>query len=568
MSTLAAQRARAIWLNYILDHKLIYFLGVLSVICTNFFQVLWTMSLGWVIDFFSNDHYPNFFKLETREKSFELLFITILSTSFFLALARWAWRITLARQTHHAGGRLKSWVFENVRYFKKADLDKTFTKGVLMNASTSDVNQGRFIFGFSLVAVIDVIFLGFFTLLAMLKIDVMMTLASVACLLLIPSLVKKLSDLEIDRYDQAQDFLSKFNDLASQVVSTIRLQRQTQTGKFWQKKLNTTSEEYRRIRLQAVNTSLLYTPLMGGASILSYIVLFALGIKFVFDGRISVGEFISIQGLIFLLQDPLLQLGFTISDFQKGKKSLERLSEIYDHPKEVWLVGNTASLTPSPLPEEEVLEVNNLSFAYDPSRKIIENFSLRLFKGDRLGIKGPIGSGKSTILSILAGMERAHHGEVKFKGKSFDTYDHSFLRHSIVQVSQKPFLFAASVKENICLDLKLTDEEIWTYLELASLASDVRAFPKQIETQLGEWGINLSGGQKQRLTLARALARKPELLFLDDCLSAVDSVTEEKILKNIIHFLPQTTIVWVAHRDSTLKYCHRVIDFERSLRHV
>jgi ATP-binding cassette subfamily B multidrug efflux pump len=108
----------------------------------------------------------------------------------------------------------------------------------------------------------------------------------------------------------------------------------------------------------------------------------------------------------------------------------------------------------------------------------------------------------------------------------------------------------------------LSDEEIWKFIDLAGLKEDVESFPNKLDTQLGEWGINLSGGQKQRLTLARALARKPKLLFLDDCLSAVDTITEERILKNLDQHLKDVTLVWVAHRKSTLKYCNQTFELK------
>ena len=136
------------------------------------------------------------------------------------------------------------------------------------------------------------------------------------------------------------------------------------------------------------------------------------------------------------------------------------------------------------------------------------------------------------------------------------------MRKSICFVPQKPFLFASTIRENICMDRDFSDEEVWHALEVAGLTRDVKAFPDPLDTPLGEWGINLSGGQKQRLTLARALARKPHLLFLDDCLSAVDTVTEDRILKGLDKELSETTLVWVAHRDSTLKYCNRVIEMK------
>jgi len=552
-------KAHSIWLKHLKDNWGIYVLGTFSVIITNLMQVTWTRGLGWIIDFFSGDPYPEFFQNSDKNKTFLHIFLVLFFSRVFLFIGRWGWRMTLARQTHYAAANLRRWIFNSSRFFPRKDLDTKYTKGLLMNASTSDVNAARFIFGFTLVAVVDVVFLGFFTIWAMLSIHVEMTLWSLGVLLFLPIFVKKLSAIEIDKYTGAQEFLTVFNDLASQVVSTIRLQRLTQTGEFWRLRLEETAEEYRRQRLSAVFTSLLYAPLMGAVYFVSYLVIFILGIRLVFNGGISIGGFMAMQGLIFLVQDPLFELGFIISDWKKGKKSLERLSEIFTHPKEEWLLDKDGS----PLkPQTEVLRASNIKFSYEEGRNIISGFNLSLKQGERLGIKGPIGTGKTTLVSILSGLERGNEGEVLYCGKTFNEYDHHEVRKSVCFVPQKPFLFASSIRENICMDRKFTDEEVWHALKVAGLERDIKSFPDQLDTPLGEWGINLSGGQKQRLTLARALARKPHLLFLDDCLSAVDTVTEDKILRGLDKELNDTTLIWVAHRDSTLKYCDRVIEMK------
>lgn len=554
-----SRKAYSIWLNHLKNNWFVYFLGTLSVVTTNLMQVTWTRGLGWIIDFFSGDKFPDILKGDSQEETFTKIFIVLFISRIALFIGRWGWRITLARQTHYAAADLRRGIFKASRFFPRRDLDKKFTKGLLMNASTSDVNAARFIFGFTLVAVVDVVFLGIFTVWAMLSIHVGMTLWSLGVLLFLPFFVKKLSAIEIDRYTGAQEFLTVFNDLASQVVSTIRLQRLTQTGEFWRLRLEDTAEEYRRKRLEAVYTSLMYSPLMGAVYFVSYLVIFIMGIKLVFSGAMSIGGFMAMQGLIFLVQDPLFELGFIISDWQKGKKSLERLSEIFIHKKEDWLLDKDGS----PLkPQTEVLRASNINFSYEEGRPIIKNFNLSLKQGERLGIKGPIGTGKSTLVSILSGLERENEGEVLYCGKEFNEYDHHEMRKSVCFVPQKPFLFASTIRENICMDRDFSDDQVWHALEVAGLKKDVTDFPDQLDTPLGEWGINLSGGQKQRLTLARALARRPHLLFLDDCLSAVDTVTEDRILKGLDRELNDTTLIWVAHRNSTLKYCDRVIEMQ------
>ena len=549
-----------IWKSFLKDRWGIYCLGAFSVLLTNLMQVLAPKNIGWIVDFFAGRAIPEILTGNTQKETFLTLFLVLAVSRVLINIFRFMWRITLGRQTHYAAAELKREVWEHVRFLKKEDLDRKFTKGVLMSASASDTMSARFIFGFTLVAVFDVAFLGLFTFITMAYIHLGMALLSCVVLLFVPIFVRRLSKKEVEQYRHVQDTLSHFNDLSSQAVATIKLQRLTQTGPFWERRLMNIAEQHRSQRLKGIGLSLLYIPVMGVAAIISYVVLFILGIYFTFNGKMTVGEFISMQGLIFLLHDPLMSLGFVISEWKKAFAGLERLAEIYQHEKEQFLVTEG-----SPIVEAEqypVLEAKNLSFNFGESAPLFDNLNFKLSPGDRLGITGPIGSGKSTLLSILTGLERNNGGEIYFHGKKFSQYSHHDLRNYMAHVHQRPFLFADSIRTNVVMDRTMSDEEVWRYLDLAGLKEDVEAFPNQLNTQLGEWGINLSGGQKQRLTLARALARKPKLLFLDDCLSAVDTITEERILKNLDHNLLDVTLVWVAHRKSTLKYCNHTFELK------
>jgi len=546
--------AYKIWLDFIKDRKGIYFLGILSVFLTNVMQILAPKNIGWIIDFFANKPIPSILVSESRYDTFINLFAVLILSRVFINIFRFMWRRTLGRQTHHACGLLRRNVWDHVRFFTKDDLQNKYSKGVLMNAQVSDTNSARFIFGFTLVAIADLIFLGLTTFLSMAFINLKLASISFFVLLFVPYFVRILSRNEVEQYKKIQEVLGEFNDLSTQAISTIRLQRLSQTGDFWEKRLMESASRHRIEKLKGINISLSYIPVMGIAAITSYLILFVVGIWFYFEKKITVGEFISMQGLIFLLHDPLMTFGFVVSEWRKAFTALERLSQVYFQSKDLNLL-NESQLK---IAGEIVYEVNDLSFEYQPLKPVISNLNLQIKKGERLGILGPIGSGKSTLLEILSGIERKNSGEVKFFGRNFGDYSHEYLRSVISIVHQKPFLFADSIRANINLDQSLSDDQIWYYLDLACLKEDVIAFTDGLDTQLGEWGINLSGGQKQRLTLARALARKPEILLLDDCLSAVDTITEEKILKNLDHAFKDMTIIWVAHRKSTLKYCHRL----------
>ena len=346
-----------------------------------------------------------------------------------------------------------------------------------------------------------------------------------------PYVVRKLSEIEIKRYYMAQEYLDSFNELCAQVVSTIRLQRLTQTGIFWKKRLLESAEEYRQKRLSSIKIFLLYIPAWGMANILCYIILLTIGITFVLNDRLSIGDFVALQGLLYLLQYPLGEFGYITSEFRKSFASLNRLSHIYSEEKEDFLLKNKEIPADSPS-TEVILSSSNLGFKYGDT-PILKNVNITLKKGDRLGIVGPVGAGKSTLLNILSGLERKVQGDLTFHGLSFEHYSHAELRKKICLVGQKPFLFADNIRENVRLDKNIDDDKVWYLLKLAALDSDIEEFPHKLDTALGEWGINLSGGQKQRLALARALSRQPEILLLDDCLSAVDTLTEEKILSTL-----------------------------------
>ena len=554
------EHALFIWKSFLRDRWPTYTLGAFAVLMTNLMQILAPKNIGWIVDFFAKKPIPAFLTGIDEKQTFLILFLVLVVSKILINIFRFLWRITLGRQTHYAAADLRRDVWEHVRFFKKEDLDRKFTKGVLMSASASDSLSARFVFGFTLVAITDVVFLGVFTFITMANIHLPMALLSFVILLFVPIFVRKLSKKEVEQYRQIQDTLSHFNDLSSQAVSTIKLQRLTQTGPFWEKRLMGVASTHREQRLRGIDLSLLYIPVMGFAAIVSYVVLFVMGIYFTFNGKMSVGEFISMQGLIFLLHDPLMSLGFIVSEWKKGFTALERLAEIYQHEKEQFLLKEGTLLKEND--SEAVLEVKNLSFTFNESSPVFQNLNFRLKKGERLGITGPIGSGKTTLVTILTGLERHNGGDVHFYGKPFAAYSHQDLRNYIGHVHQKPFLFADSIKVNVAMDKDLSDEEVWRCLDRAGLKEDVEGFPNRLHTQLGEWGINLSGGQKQRLTLARALARKPKLLFLDDCLSAVDTITEERILKNLDQHLKDVTLVWVAHRKSTLKYCNYTFELK------
>ncbi|MFI5391266.1 MAG: ABC transporter transmembrane domain-containing protein, partial [Bacteriovoracales bacterium] len=251
-----------IWADFLKKRWFLYVLGVLTVVLTNICQVLTTRIYGWLIDFFSGNKIPAFFN-----NKFLTIFIWLLVTRVFLTIGRYGWRITLGRQTHYSAAFLRKKIWEHVLYFKFGDLEKIFSKGILMNTSNSDVGSARLIFGMTIIAITDLLFLIIFCLWAMISINGLLTASILAIMLILPVIMKRLNAKEMKNYEVAQEALSSFDDLVVQSVSSIRLQKITQTGGIWSKRLTSSADEFRLKRLKASFISLLYIPVMGGASL-------------------------------------------------------------------------------------------------------------------------------------------------------------------------------------------------------------------------------------------------------------------------------------------------------------
>lgn len=552
-----------IWWTFFKQRKWIYFIGVIFVLITNICQIYSTILFGQVIDFFIKDYFSTFLKFifnpTSKESQFIVLFLVLVIVRIVLTLARMGWRLTLARQTHMASADLKNDIWESAQYFKRDDFLSKFNKGVLMNSSNSDVNAARLLFGFSLVAITDIVFLSIFSLISMFLINPLMAIFSCLPLFFVPYFIKKISDLESIRYNGAQKRFSLLNEWVAHAVASMRLQKISGLHEFWYDKLYNKSYLYSRRKLKSSFVGLTYSPVMGGAAIVSLCFLFFIGIYQVKNGHITVGEFVAIQGLMMLLQYPLMELGLIFSELRRGVTSLDRLNQIYINEKDSKLFQKGES----PKSVSEVFKVKNLSFYYEGHDKLVlNNVSFSVSRGEKLGISGPIGSGKSTLIGLLSGLMSNYKGEIFFYNTNLKNFDRSYLRREVATVFQKKFLFADTIRFNIALEKKLSDEEIWKYLEIAQLSSNVKMFPQGINTHLGEMGVNLSGGQKQRLTIARALARRPNVLILDDALSSVDTITEKQIIKNLIENLRGTTFIWSSNRKSTLSYCDNILELK------
>lgn len=548
--------AKELHRGYFAIRWLFYFYGVSWVVICCVCDVVVPKIIQWTIDLLAGEPIPAFLSGSSRETSFQRVFGFFLAILLVQLIGRKIWRLTLGQETHRVASYFKGLVWDKSRFISRQRLETDLNTGTLMNVANSDVGSARMNFGWTLVGLIDS-FSGAFIVVAMFTIDLELAIWTLVLVPLVPWAVYGLAAREYRLHKIAQESLSILNELCSQAVSTVKLQRLTQTSEFWRSRLDESATDLRTKRFEVVRTSLWFVLVLGLVPLSSYCILFYLGIQKVALGMLTPGGFVAMQGYIYLLKGPVGELGFVIAEWQRGMASTERIVEVFGEPAAPGLKEKGVSAVES---APFVYEVSDLAVSFGDGQRIFEGVGFKLRAGERLGVSGQVGAGKSALVDVLAGFRRDFRGVVNLYGRDIREYSHTTLRAAISTVPQKPFLFADTIRNNILLNRALGEDEIWHWLEVAGLADEVRGFPGGLDSPLGEWGINLSGGQKQRLTLTRALAGRPRTLLLDDCLSAVDTVTEERILSALDRELENTTLIWIAHRRSTLRFCNQYLE--------
>jgi ATP-binding cassette subfamily B protein len=272
-------------------------------------------------------------------------------------------------------------------------------------------------------------------------------------------------------------------------------------------------------------------------------------------GELTIGQLIQFVAYLYLLSWPMIAIGWISNMFQAGWASLIRLQELFDAKPAI-----EDPIDPVTAPIKGEIEVRGVSFAYGQTI-VLHDVSFTVPAGGSLAIVGPTGSGKSTLVNLIPRLFDVQQGEVLIDGINVRRYPLQQLRRAVGYVPQETFLFSVPLRENVAfgLDRELTDSQIDWAGDVSQLNKDVEDFPARYDTMIGERGVTLSGGQKQRTAIARAVAKDPQVLILDDALSAVDTYTEAEILRRLRGVMRERTSIVVAHRISTVKDADEIL---------
>lgn len=491
-----------------------------------------------------------------RESAFSLLNypLLILGAALLQGALRYLWRTNIHGFSRRSEADLRDMVF---RHFQKLPLsffqhNKT---GDLMSRLTNDVQAVRELLGFGSLAVVDAAVVISFSLTFMILMDPWLTAWALVALPLIPAAVR-IFGRHIFRWSrEVQENLSSLSAYVQENLAGIRVvqayaQEQNQIEGFAR-----ASAENMKKNLWLATLWGVFWPLMRVIAGVAAAIVLWLGGRQVLQGTMTLGEFVAFNGYLAMLTWPLMAVGHVVNQYQRGTAALSRILEVLDTP-----VAPGYRIDGAGAPVERLrgeIEFRHLRFAYDLDRPVLDDFSLKIPAGTTCGIIGDTGAGKSTLVSLLPRLFEPPPGTVFIDGVDITELPLSVLRRAIGFVAQDVFLFSGTLRENILFGANGGQAADGTILqqaaEMAQLLPAIQEFGGKFETVLGERGVRLSGGQKQRTALARAIARDPEILILDDAFSSVDTETEDAILRALGGFMKKRTTLLISHRVSTVQ---------------
>ncbi|GGH13902.1 ABC transporter ATP-binding protein [Sphingobacterium alkalisoli] len=536
--------------------------GVIFVIISNYFGILPAKVIREAFDLVKEniDLYRLYNGFERQDLIYKIFGSSLLffgAVVLSLSLLRGIF-LFLMRQTIILTSRRIEYDLKNEIYAHYQELDFSFFRknntGDLMNRATEDVNQVRNYLGPAIMYAINTVVLSVMIIFAMY--DVNPTLATYALLPIpiISIVILFVNRIINKRSTRIQAQLSKLSSFVQETFSGIRVIKTYNREEDKMKEFAKESNIYRAISLDLVRIQAVFFPLIIFLVGFSTIITVYIGGIEVNKGTITAGNIAEFIMYVSQLTFPAMSLAWVTSLVQRAAASQKRINEFLKTKPEI----KNGTLTRT-LHGDIVIE--NLSFTYpETGIKAIDNLNVRIPAGKTLAVIGKTGSGKSTLANLLLRMYDADQGTIKYDDTPIEQYNFKNLRQQIGFVPQQVFLFSDTIANNIAFGLdECEDHRIEQSAKDAAVYENIMVFNEGFQTHIGERGITLSGGQKQRVSIARALAKDPEVLIFDDCLSAVDTKTEEEILHNLGRIMKGKTSIFIAHRVSTIKNADHII---------
>ena len=468
----------------------------------------------------------------------------------------------LMRQLIIVTSRLIEFDLKNEIYQQYQHLSLNFYKknrtGDLMNRISEDVTKVRMYFGPAVMYFLNMLVLFIVAIIKMYSIDPTLTLYTVLPLPILSVSIYVLSSIIHKRSTIVQQYLSKLTANAQEIFSGISIIKSYNIENKAIVEFDKLSNKAKDKNIHLYKANALFHPLMMLLIGLSNVLVIYIGGLRYMDGLISIGVIAEFIMYVNMLTWPVAVVGWVTSIIQEAEASQNRINEFLKIEPEITNNNPNESII------KGSIEFKNVTFTYDDTNiTALKNISFKLPQGKTLAILGNTGSGKSTIINLIARLYDVGIGEILIDGVNIKSLNLNNLRKSIGFVPQEAFLFSDTLKNNIKFgDEDASDEKIEKAAKDAYIHHNIIEFNKGFDTYIGERGVTLSGGQKQRISIARAIIKDPEILIFDDCLSAVDTETEEIILNNLNNISKNKTTIIVSHRISSIKNADSIIIIE------
>lgn len=525
-----------------------YLIAIIALLFVAFLQLIPPRIIGIVIDEISMN-------IITKNSLIKWLVILLL-TAVAQYILRYIWRVNIWGNA----ARLER-IMRNRLYKHFTNMDSEFYQeyrtGDLMAHATNDLRALRMVAGGGIVTMADSLSITIITITAMfIVIDWRLTLLSIIPLPLLAVASRYLGRMLHTRFRDAQDAFSQMNNKVQESLQGIKRiktfgQEKEDIEEFHEQTDNILDKNQEVYKIDS-----LFDPVLSLIIGSSYVIAIIVGGNLILNSEISVGEFVTFISYIGMLVWPMFAIGRLFNIIERGSASYERIELLLNEKTSI--VERKGAYKEAPVGD---LEYNIKSFKYPNSNEIaLEDIHFKLPKGNTLGIVGKTGAGKTTLLKLLLRDHDNYDGQIKFGNKDIRDYTLDALLKSIGYVPQDTFLFSTSIRDNIRFsDPTLPQEEVEKAARISDIHDDIIKMPNGYDTETGERGVSLSGGQKQRVSIARAIIKNPELMILDDSLSAVDAKTEEKILRGLQELRGDQTTIIIAHRISSLMHADEIL---------
>lgn len=482
--------------------------------------------------------------------------LVIFGLAVAVMILRYFWRVLIIGNSHRIEKSLRQDFYNHLLKLSQNFFNRSKT-GDLMAYATNDLNAVRMLLGMGLIAALDIVLMTVASFSFMVSINWRLTLLAVVPMPFLTLTIRYFGKKMHKRFGAVQQSFATLSGRVQESISGIRIVKAFAQENTELAKMDEVSQDFVQQNMALAKIAGVFHPFMGFVISTSMIITLYFGGRAAIRGEISIGGFIAFFQYLGMLVWPMIAIGWIVDMYQRGTASLKRLNEIFEVVPEIddALADNKITALAGKI------RLQNLSFRYEEKLPLIfDDITASIDAGKTLAIVGPTGCGKTSLIELLVRIYNPKRNSIFIDEHELFTIPLRVLRRDMVLVPQDIFLFSDTIANNIRLgNPDTTDDAVFEAARIAQVYDEIMEFDHQFDTMVGERGITLSGGQKQRVAIARALLTNPQILILDDALSAVDTKTERFILERLIELREGKTTLIIAHRISSIQHADKII---------